>query len=391
MSTHKHINLICVAVLVCTLLITVLFMNGARFGIQSVTDGDSSDESGFFTANDLNGNWDTGSATVINLDTSHITGGGAYFYNGDLIISGGGYFVISGTMEDGRILVDSDKSSKIWIQLNQASVHCSDDSCFQILQARKVFLTLADGTDNTLSSGAVFSGEAEKAGRHGTLFASDNLTINGSGSLTVTGQYRHGIEANDNLIITGGHIKVTAPVDGLSVNDGLRICNADVVIRSEDDGIVVKTYETGSFYLASGTLDISCPDDGIRAAGPVSLAGGSCIILCGSKGIMSETSISVTDCALRIDDCTVGLTAPEINAEDNASIQAKGQEIKVTARDDGSAMSLEEYNELFEPEPVPDPEPVKYTAATWQLLLVSALILLAGLSVAFLYKKRFVR
>ena len=391
MSTHKHINLICVAVLVCTLLITVLFMNGARLGIRSVTDGDSSESSGLFTANDLNGNWDTDSATVIDLDTSHITGGGAYFYDGDLIISGGGYFVISGTMADGRILVDSDKSSKIWIQLNQASVHCSDDACFQILQARKVFLSLAEGTENSLSSGAVFSQEAEKAGRHATLFSSDNLTINGTGSLTVTGQYRHGIEANDNLVITGGCITVTAPADGISVNDSLCICNADVVIRSEDDGITVKTYETGSFYLASGTLDISCPDDGIRAAGPVSLAGGSCTIVCGSKGILSEASITVTDCTLHIDDCSVGLTAPEIDAGDNVAIQAKGEDIKVTARDDGAAMTLEEYNQLFGPEPEPEPEPVEYTADTFVLLGISALILLAGLCAAFLYKKRFVR
>ena len=41
MSTHKHIDLICVAVLVCTLLLTVLFINGERLGLRPIVDGDA--------------------------------------------------------------------------------------------------------------------------------------------------------------------------------------------------------------------------------------------------------------------------------------------------------------------------------------------------------------
>ena len=50
MSTHKHINLICVVVLICTVLLTVLFMNGTRFGIQIIPDGDANLESDYFTS-----------------------------------------------------------------------------------------------------------------------------------------------------------------------------------------------------------------------------------------------------------------------------------------------------------------------------------------------------
>ena len=41
MSTHKYFDRICVAVLIVTLLITVLFMNGERLGIQVIVDADS--------------------------------------------------------------------------------------------------------------------------------------------------------------------------------------------------------------------------------------------------------------------------------------------------------------------------------------------------------------
>ena len=38
MSTHKYIDIICVAVLLLTLLLTAVFMNGERFGIRVIVD-----------------------------------------------------------------------------------------------------------------------------------------------------------------------------------------------------------------------------------------------------------------------------------------------------------------------------------------------------------------
>ena len=72
MSTHRHIDAICVAVLILTLLITVLFMNGEALGIRVIVDEDAEEHGGeqWFTANDRNGAWDTGGATVIKLNGS---------------------------------------------------------------------------------------------------------------------------------------------------------------------------------------------------------------------------------------------------------------------------------------------------------------------------------
>ena len=41
MSTHRHIDRVCIAVLILTLLITVLFMNGEALGIEPVTAADT--------------------------------------------------------------------------------------------------------------------------------------------------------------------------------------------------------------------------------------------------------------------------------------------------------------------------------------------------------------
>ena len=91
MSTHKHFDTICVVVLVLSLLLTVLFLFGERLGIQVVVDEDDEAHSGsvYFTANDLDGAWDSSGATVITLlgDSAEVSGSGAYAYDGGVVIS----------------------------------------------------------------------------------------------------------------------------------------------------------------------------------------------------------------------------------------------------------------------------------------------------------------
>ena len=137
MSAHRNIDRICMVVLALTLLLTVAFMNGEKLGIRVAADEDAESCSGstYFTANDLDGNWaDNACTTYITLDGSggKIDGSGAYFLKGDLVIANGGWYVLSGTLEDGSIIVDAYDSSKIWIRLNGVTVTCTDDACLQI-------------------------------------------------------------------------------------------------------------------------------------------------------------------------------------------------------------------------------------------------------------------
>ena len=274
MSTHRKIDKICIAVLVLTLLLTAVFMNGKKLGIQVVSNEDSESYSGssYFTENDLNGDWaDSKYTTYITLDGSggSISGSGAYFLDGDLIISNGGWYVISGSLEDGKIIVDAANSSKVWIRLNGVSINCSDDACLRINQADKVFLTLAEGTENSFTSGSSYSEEALEDNTGGAIFSHDDLTINGSGSLTITAEYKHGIDVNDSLVITGGNITITAPQDGVHVNDSFRFANASLTVDAGDDGI----HSDKELYVESGTILINSCVEGLEAL-TIDVAGG---------------------------------------------------------------------------------------------------------------------
>ena len=269
MSTHKHFDKICVAVVLFALLLTVLFMNGESLGIEKLVDadGEETEDNALFTANDLNGDWDASSAAVIVLtgDGARISGSGAYAYNGGVVIARSGKYRISGTLTDGSITVDAEDNSKVWILLEGVDITCSDDACIRVDQADKVFLTLAEGSANTLQSGESYSAEALSDKTGGVIFAHDDLTINaagdGSGSLQITAGYKHGIDANDDLKITGGTISIACPQDGMHVNDSLRITGASIEVAASDDGLHCDT----EVYIAGGTVLISECYEGIEA------------------------------------------------------------------------------------------------------------------------------
>ena len=274
MSTSKHIDLICIVAIAITLLLTALFMNGEALGIEAVSDGDAGD--GRFTANDLKGDWDTAGATYITLsgDGGHVSGNGAYVYGGGVHIVYAGRYVISGGLTDGSIIVDADGDDKIWILLDGVSLHCEDNAAILIEQAGKVFLTLAEGTENVISGGAEYTAEAVSNGIDGVIYSRDDLTINGGGALSVTAAYRHGIVCNDDLVITGGRIAVTAAQDGVHANDSFRFANAALTINAGDDGITVSNDDdTAWLYVESGNISIPSCYEGIEAI-DITIAGG---------------------------------------------------------------------------------------------------------------------
>ena len=340
MSTHKNIDKICVAFMVLALIITVVFMNGEKLGITAIHDEDSETyedsygESEYFTKNDMNGSWDTTDATKIILsdDGISINGSGAYVNGKSLVIAMSGEYVISGELTDGSINVDANNNSKVFIMFDGVSINCSDNAAFTIGEADKVFLTLNEGSVNTLSSGAEYSEEAIADGAGGVIYAHDDLTINGTGELNIIAGYKHGIEANDDLTITGGKITITdAPKDGITVNEKFEMCNADLTIAVEDDAV----HADGSIYIESGTILINSCYEGLEAP-YIDIAGG-------------DITVYPEDDALNASDGSGGgfmMMAPSamgnMAGDDNGKTGDKTDEAEAKAEKDGDAEESKE-------------------------------------------------
>ena len=330
MSTHQWIDRICVAVMALALVITGLFMNGESLGIQVVVDEDSEkhSDSTWFTANDLNGSWDSSGATEITLNgnTARISGSGAYVNGSSVYIVQSGLYRLTGTLTDGNVVVDAKSYSKVWVLLDGVDISCAEDACIRVDQADKVFLTLAEGSENTLTGGESYSETALADGTDGVIFAHDDLTINGSGSLTITALCLHGIDAKDDLVITGGTLNVTAPKDGIRGNDSLRITEAEITVNAGDDGFVVN-HDDGYLVIASGKMDITSGDDAIHTAGDITIEDGTLTLNAKDDAIHSDTVIRVYGGEITVTDCYEGLEA--------IMIEQYGGDVTIYARDDG--------------------------------------------------------
>ena len=286
MSTGKHFSALCALVLALALAVTVLFMNGEKLGIRVIRDEDSeaNEDSGYFTSNDQNTAWTAATAITLSGDTATVSGSGAYASGGSVTIASAGYYDVTGTLTDGSLIVDAGKNAKVFLRLNGVTITCSDDAAIRVDQADKVFLTLAEGTENTVTSGETYSEAALADKTDGAIFAHDDLTINGSGALTVTAAYKHGIAANDSLRITGGKITVTAPADTVHVNDSLHITGAAITLSAGDDAIRSDTsvailggsltvntccegIEAPEILIEDGAITVTSTDDGINACG----------------------------------------------------------------------------------------------------------------------------
>lgn len=155
--------------------------------------------------------------------------------------------------------------------------------------ADKVFLTLAENTNNALTDAAVYTRSSENVTLDAAIFSRDNLTINGSGTLTVTANCKHGIVSKDDLIITDGQISVTAPGAGICGKDRVKITGTSLSVTAGTDGIragsndeTAPTDSTlGYFYLAGGSVTVIAADDGVQAEHDLILSGGTMDITCG--------------------------------------------------------------------------------------------------------------
>ena len=208
-------------------------------------------------------------------------------------------YLVSGTLDDGMIVVNTDEKSKLQIVLNNASITNSTSAALYVLEGDKVFVTLADGTSNTLANGGTFTA-IDDNNIDGAVFSKQDLTFNGSGSLTVTSPSDHGIVCKDDLVFTGGTYTVNSASHGLDANDSVRITQASITVISGKDGIHAENTDDtslGFVYVKDGSFDISAEGDGISSGNSMQICDGTFSIVSGggSKNSSKQSSDSWGD------------------------------------------------------------------------------------------------
>ncbi|MBE6028360.1 MAG: carbohydrate-binding domain-containing protein [Clostridiales bacterium] len=281
-------------------------------------------KSEMFTERDLSGDYDESEAETITLNGSSAetsAASGVTVSGSTVTITEEGVYILSGTLTDGQIIVDAAEEAKVQIVLDNASVTSSDSAALYVKSADKVFVTSAAGTENSLANGGSFTADGD-TNIDGAVYAKDDITFNGSGSLTITSPAGHGVVGNDDVKFAGGTYVITAASHGVKANDSARFAESDVTITSgsDKDGVHVSDSDVEDaaesesfFYIADGTLTISASDDGIHADAAVIIEGGTIVINESYEGI-EGLSISISGGSTTVTASDDGLNAAGGNA-----------------------------------------------------------------------------
>ncbi len=219
----------------------------------------------------LNGTTASCESDSIKIDGSTVT------------ITDEGTYIFSGSLTDGMIIVDADEKAKPQLIFEGVDVTSGTSAPLYIKTADKVFVTLAEGSENSLSNGGEFKA-IDDNNIDGAVFSKQDLTFNGSGSLTVTSPADHGIVCKDDLVFTGGTYTVSSASHGLDANDSIRIKDTSLTITSGKDGIHTENSDDSSkgfFYMESGKIAVEAEGDGISAEAYAQITDGNIDILSG--------------------------------------------------------------------------------------------------------------
>ena len=308
----------------------------------------------------------------------------------DVTITDGGVYVLTGTLTDGRVLVNA-PDADVTLVLQNTDITCSDSSALYIYKAASVLVYLPDGTASTLTDGSSydygdsFSSAADEE-PNACLYSKSDLIIAGGGTLTVTGNAGNGITGKDTLKIEDTAVSVTAANHGVNGKDCLVLKQADVTVTSGgdalratndsgtalgciligasaltltagEDGIQAETTLTlfdttaaitsgggSSAALAddasakgikagtditvrSGSYTFDCADDAVHANGNVTVSGGTFTVTTGDDGVHADNAVTITDGTIDISKCYEGI--------EGQTIDISGGTIDIVSSDDG--------------------------------------------------------
>ena len=200
-------------------------------------------------------------------------------------------YVLSGSASNGSFKVYSDKKFKLTL----AGVSLTNDSgaAINIQSGKCVFVEVKTETENYLADASSYStvtGEDEK----GCFFSEGQLIFSGTGALTVTGNYKHGICSDDYVRLrSGSNITVASAVkDGIHTNDKIIIGGGILKVKASGDGL---DCEKGFIDIRGGLIKADISGDAskaVKAETDITLSGGQLILLTSGSGVYEDNDLS---------------------------------------------------------------------------------------------------
>ena len=213
-------------------------------------------------------------AAQITLDGTSAVVAGSDAAARKITLTDGGSYYVTGTLEEGQIVVNAPSDEKVDIYLNGADITCTSSAPIAVENADRVTLHLVEGSTTVLKDSSANTLTA-------CVSAKDDLTIKGKGTLYVYGSAKHGIKSSNDVKIKNGNIIISSINAGIYGEDTVQITGGNITVTSSKDGIKA-TNETeaakGYVSIEAAEIDIqNASGNGIEAVTGVTISSDSTV------------------------------------------------------------------------------------------------------------------
>ena len=248
-------------------------------------------------------------------DSIVVTGDGAVAENGKVTIRKAGTYLLSGTLEEGQLLVDAEEGAEIILVFDGFKISNSTDAPLLFESGSSITLVLKDGSKNAVTD-LRSSAEENKA----AIYTKSDLTISGNGTLDVTGTAEDAIHSKTNVTVQGGTINLKAGDDAIHADETLTILDGKVTVLESEEGLEGLVVD-----IQGGDITVNASDDGLNASdgsgsdkapgqategAEIRISGGVLTVKAGGDGIDSNGDLIISGGTVVVDGPSDGGNAP---------------------------------------------------------------------------------
>ncbi len=289
-----------------------------------------------YTDRDLDASYDEASATVLDLAAGAVSGSGASYdaAEGLFTVQQEGTYLLRGEGDGVQVKVSLGDQEKAQLVLDGAMLSADDRPALYVEEADKVFVTLAEGSQNSIAGGQA-DNEAGDA-LNGAVYSKADITFNGGGALAVWAEAAdcHGIASKDDLVITGGTYEVSATKNGLHGKDCVKIRDGVFTIQAGNDAVKSSNQEEadrGFIAIDGGTLVVTGCEEGYEAR-EIYLNGGNSTITASDDAVNASASENTSgrECLIQVNGGELTVYAGGDGIDSNGSLEVNGGTVLVS-------------------------------------------------------------
>ncbi|MCR4882498.1 MAG: carbohydrate-binding domain-containing protein [Clostridiales bacterium] len=217
-----------------------------------------------------------------------------------------GDYLLTGNWK-GQIVVSVSEEEKVRLILQNVTIDSPEGPAILEKSADKLVLTLDAGSTNKLTDHTEMNLGEEIAAA--AVYAQDDLSINGEGTLIVEGHAKNGIHSKADLVIASGNLEVHAENDAVKGRNSVLVLGGNITITGNGDGLVSNRDnkdDKGWVVIAGGTISVRTGDGAENGKQKNASS---------RKGLKAETSLTILDGHFVLDTEDDGIHARDITIQ----------------------------------------------------------------------------